>query len=270
MDQADLITRMRRELGDLGEPFQDAFSGTGEQAYYDLSESSIGYLSSVVLTHLGSSRPLTEGHDYELEDAQGRIILLAGPLAQGDVLVVTGVAEGMFSLSELAGFADEAVTMHCHKRFTTARTKDAHGFVQYIDTPVSLATLPEIEELPLTLLGVSFALWALATDAATDVNIDTVEGTHVDRAQRFGQVMSMIDAVMARYHDICEQLNIGLWRIEMADLRRVSRTTSRLVPLYREREYDDYGLAVRELPATDHPNDDPSQIPNPGFGGGWW
>lgn len=270
MQQTDLLARMRRELGDLGTPFQDIFTGTNEAARYDLSQGAIGYLSSVNLTHAGSMRPLTLDRDYELDDTEGRILLLSGPLAMGDILVVTGMAEGMFSLSELAAFAQDAITMHCNDRYTTARTLDSHGFVQFIDTPVKLATLPEIEELPLTLLAVVNALWSLATDAATDVNIDTVEGTHVDRAQRFGQVMSMIDAVTARYHDYCQQLNVGMWRIEMSTLRRVSRTTSRLVPIYREREYDDYGLAVRQLPPVDHPLDDPSDIPNPGFGGGWW
>lgn len=270
MQQSDLLARMRRELGDLGAPFQDVFTGTNESSRYDLSEGAIGYLSSVNLTHDGVTRPLTEGVDYELEDVEGRILLLGGPLAMGDILVVTGTAQGMFSLSELAAFAHDAELQHCNKRYTTARTKDSNGFIKFVDTPVTLATLPEIEELPLTLLAVINALWSLATDAATDINIDTVEGTHVDRAQRFGQVMSMIDAVTARYHDICEQLNIGMWRIEMSTLRRVSRTTSRLVPIYRDREYDDYSFPVRQLPEIDHPNDDPSEIPNPGFGGGWW
>lgn len=272
MQQADLIARMRRELGDRGTPFQDIYMGTGEQGYYDLSESSIGYLSSVTVAQNGATAPLTEGHDYELESVQGRIILLGGydPLPQGAVLVVTGTASGMFSESELAGYASEAIVMHCQDQFSSARTLDSHGFVQYVDTPKALASLPEIEELPLVLLAVANALWGLATDAATDINISTVEGTSVDRSQRFGQLMAMIDAVQARYHDICQQLNVGLWRIEMSDLRRISRTTSRYVPLYRPREFDDYGLAVRELPPIDHPHDDPSEIPNPGFGGGWW
>lgn len=270
MQLQDLIARMRRELGDRGTPFQDIFTGTNEQDRYDLSESSIAFLSSVTLTVNNATTPLTEDRDYELDDEQGRILLLSGPLAQGAILVVTGAASGMFSSSELAEFADEAVTMHCNKRYTSARTQDAHGFIKYIDTPVALGNLPEIEELPLVLLAVVNALWSLATDSATDVDIDTAEGTHVDRAQRFGQIMSMIDAVTARYHDYCQQLNIGMWRIEVSQLRRVSRTTSRLIPIYREREYDDYGGAIRELPPIDHPYDDPSEIPNPGFGGGWW
>lgn len=246
--------------------------GTGEQGYYDLSEGSIAYLTSVTVTEGGSSRPLTEGPDYQLMDTQGRIVLLGvlNPLPQGSILVVTGFGAGMLSQSELLAAARDAQSMFFHKRFSTARSKDAHGFVQYVETPANLASMPEVEQLPLVLLGVVNALWKLATDAASDVDVDTVEGTHIDRGQRFSQLMAMIDAVTARYHDICEQLNIGLWRIEVSDLRRVSRTTSRFVPLYREREYDDYGQAVRQLPPIDHPFDDTSEIPNPGFGGGWW
>lgn len=272
MLEAELIARMRKELGDMGTQFQDLYQGTGEQGYYDLSQGSIGYLSAVTVLQDGATRALTEGADYELQDTQGRIVLLGDldPLPAGVVLSVTGVGQGMFSYSELQRFGREAVVMHCSKRYTEARAMDAHGFVQYVETEASLANLPEIEELPVVLLGVVQALWALATDSATDVDIDTAEGTHIDRGQRFGQIMTMIDANSQRYQDICQQLNIGMWRIEMLDLRRVSRTTSRLVPIYREREYDDYGGAVRQLPPIDHPHDDTSNIPNPGFGGGWW
>ena len=272
MLESELIARMRAELGDLGAPFQDVYMGTGEQGYYDLSQGSIAYLTSVTVTQDGSTGPLTERADYQLMDVEGRIVLLGGvnPLPKGAILVVTGFGSGMLSQSELERCARDAQASFFHKRFASARAKTASGFIEYVDAPAVLATMPDVEELPLVLLGVINALWKLATDSASDVNVDTVEGTHIDRGQRFQQLMAMIDAVTARYHDICQQLNIGLWRIEVTDLRRVSHTTSRLIPIYREREYDDYGLAVRELPPMDHPNDDPSEIPNPGFGGGWW
>lgn len=271
MQETELIARMRAELGDLGTPFQDLYTGTGEQSYYDLSESSIS-AATLRVNVGGVTRTLVEGTDYQLLAAEGRVILLGAldPLPQGAALVVSGQASGMFLTEELEVFAREAVRMHCDKRFTSTRVKDAHGFIEFVDTPMSLENLPEIEELPLTLLAVANALWSLATDAASDVDITTVEGTHVPRSQRFEQLMAMIDAVTARYRDYCQQQNIGFWRIEMVELRRVSRTTSRLIPIYREREYDDYGKAVRQLPPLDHRNDDDSQIPNPGFGGGWW
>lgn len=272
MQESELIARIRAELGDLGAPFQDVYMGTGEQGYYDLSQGSIAYLTSVTVTQNGSSRPLTEGADYQLMDVEGRVVLLGAlnPLPQGAILVVTGLGDGMLSQSELETCARDACASFFHKQFHSARAKDSHGFIQYVDTPASLATIPDVEQLPLVLLGVINALWKLATDSASDVDVDTVEGTHISRAQRFQQLMAMIDATTSRYHDICQQLNVGLWRVEMSDLRRISRTTSRYVPIYRPREYDDYGLAVRELPPIDHPNDDTSEIPNPGFGGGWW
>jgi hypothetical protein len=46
-------------------------------------------------------------------------------------------------------------------------------------------------------------------------------------------------------------LNVGLHRIEVSTLRRESRTTGRLVPLYVPREFDDYSWPERILPPID-------------------
>lgn len=268
---ADVIARVRAELGDLGTPFRDAFGGLGEVGEFDLSESSIAQ-ASVTLVQGGVVTTLVQDRDYELMPAEGRVLLLGSynPLPDNATLIVQGVAAGMFSDAELEVFVGEAVSMHCANRRVTARLKDATGFIRYVETPMILANLPEIELLPLALLAVVNALWAVATDASSDIDITTVEGTHVGRGQRFQQVMAMIDAVSARYKELCEQLQIGFYRIEMGTLRRVSRTTGRFVPLYKEREYDDYSLPVRLIPEVDHRDDDTSDVPDPGYGGGWW
>jgi hypothetical protein len=64
-------------------------------------------------------------------------------------------------------------------------------------------------------------------------------------------------------------LGVGLYAIEVTNLRRVSRTTGRLVPLFREREYDDYTLPERILPpiGPGHQNDDESGVPSHTWGG---
>lgn len=86
------------------------------------------------------------------------------------------------------------------------------------------------------------------------------------RSQRYHQVMAHIAALQQRYQTLSQQMNVGLYRIEMANLRRVSRTTGRLVPLYTEREYDDHTLPTRILPPIDNANEDRSGIPSPVFG----
>jgi hypothetical protein len=266
-----VVDRVRAELGDLSTPFRDAFGGLGEVGEFDLSESSI-IEAQVTYVFGGVSTPLVADRDYTLLSEVGRILLLGAynPLPDNATLIVAGLAQGAFSDTELETFVNEAVLMHCANRRTTLRDRDASGFIRYVETPMTLTTLPEIEFLPLALLATVNALWAMATDASSDIDINTVEGTHVGRGQRFAQLMSMIDAVSARYKELCEQLNVGFYRIEMGTLRRVSRTTGRFVPLYKEREYDDYSLPQRLLPEIDHRDDDTSAIPDPGTTGGWW
>lgn len=268
---AAVTDRVRKELGDLATPFRDAFGGLGEVGEFDLSESSI-IEASVTYLFGGVTTTLVQDRDYNLLPQEGRILLLGAynPLPDNATLIVAGTASGMFSDAELAGFVNEAVLMHCQNRRVTARNRDSNGFIHYVETPMTLATLPEIEFLPLALLATANALWAMATDASSDIDIDTVEGTHIGRGQRFQQLMAMVDAVSARYKELCEQLNIGFYRIEMGTLRRVSRTTGRLIPVYKEREYDDYSLPQRLLPEIDHRDDDTSAIPDPGTTGGWW
>jgi hypothetical protein len=82
--------------------------------------------------------------------------------------------------------------------------------------------------------------------------------------------MAQIDAVDARYREYCQQLNVGFYRVEVTDLRRISLTTSRFTPIYIEREFDDYTLPQRRLPVIDHRDDDTSGIPDAGWEGGYW
>lgn len=267
----DIVTRVRQELGDLGVPFRNAFAGTGEQGELDLTESSISQCT-VTWIQGAAVTTLVADRDYQLLPTEGRVLLLGAhnPLPEGVTLLVEGQAGGMFTDPEVEVFANEAIRMHCANRRISRRTKDPTGFIRIVELPLTLANLPEIELLPLSLLATVNALWALATDASTDIDISTADGTAVPRSQRFRQIMAQIDAVDARYRDYCQQLNIGFYRIEMTELRRISRTTARYVPLYIEREFDDYSFPVRRLPEIDHRDDDVSGIPDAGWEGGYW
>ena len=61
----------------------------------------------------------------------------------------------------------------------------------------------------------------------------------IPRSQRYQQLTDMIAKRWEQYRTLCAQLNIGLWRIEMGNLRRTSRTTNKLVPIYMPQEIDD-------------------------------
>ena len=104
---------------------------------------------------------------------------------------------------------------------------------------MSIGAIPAVEEYPVAILSTIEALWALATDASFDINITAPDGVVIPRSQRWQQLTSMIQQRQDQYKQLCSALNIGLWRIQMGTLRRVSRHTNKLVPIYMAQEIDD-------------------------------
>lgn len=269
-DRSKILARVRTELGDFGSSFRDVFLGTSELDSYDLSVINVSGVD--VSAKLGEVvTPLSTPAHYTVDARSGRI-LLAGeyaPLGDAVTLTVTGTTFGMFSDDDLNQLMDEAILMHADGRTTRRRYRDPHGFIRFADEAMTLESLPAVEELPLALLVTVNALWVLSTDAAGTTDVNTSDGTHVDRRGRYEQVINQIALVSERYADICASLNVGLNRIEMFDLRRVSRMTGRLVPLFKAQEYDDFSLPVRKIPAVDSKNEDDSNIPSIAYWG-WW
>lgn len=266
----NIISRVRVELGDTGAPFSDTFLGTGLVSQFDLTDFNVW---NVYVTWVKNQVPvpLVMGTDYVLNTQEGRIFLIgaSAPLPQGDNLLVSGLAGGMFSDDELALFINDAVLQHTLGRFVKTRFRDTNGFIRYVDNPMDLSNVPSVEGVLIALRAAIEALWALATDASTDVDISSADGTTVPRTQRYRQLRQQIDGMTERYNQLCNMLNVGLNRIEMSKIRRVSRTTNRLVPIFVDREYDDYELPKRQLPVIDERDEDTSNIPSPVFGGMW-
>lgn len=267
----DLITRVRGELGDRLQPFRDLFRGTGDVSQYELSTGQVQTTGLVVETVAGTTTTvLTSPANYTLDSANG-IIDLTVPLPLDTLLMVNGSSYELFSDEELTQKVTDAFAQHGRGRVVSVRFRDTSGFIRYDQAPLTLANLPVEEELPVALLATLEALWTLSTDAATDINVTTTDGTTVDRAQRFAQLQTQIAAVQSRYELLCQKLEIGMFAIEVTNLRRVSRTTNRLVPQFREQEYDDYSLPTRILPpiGPGHQNDDESGIPSQTMYGYW-
>lgn len=261
--EAEIISRVRLELGDQPEPFRQSYRGTGTQDEFDLPVSRVSSSTLNVYTINGVAiTNLVFGQDYTLDPENGVVRLTVAP-AQDILIVAEGTAFGMFTDEEIASFVTDATLQHTNERVITVRYVDGHGFTRYDRTPISLVNLPEVENLPLSLLATIEALWALSTDAATDIDITTSEGTHVSRAQRFAQLRVQIDVLTQKYQLLCQQLGLGLFKIETSTLRRVSRTTNRLVPIFVEREYDDSGPIERILPPIDRRDADEDGPPSP-------
>lgn len=268
--EADLINRVRQEIGDQSEPFRQTYRGTGFQSQFDLPSERVSTTGLSVFTTDAITNPNTPANstlvinvDFTL-DADNGIIQLTNPLPKDWMLTAQGVAFGMFTDDELAQFVRDAVLQHTSGgESQTVRYRDGDGFIKYEVTATTLANLPAVEELPVAMLAAINCLWTLLIDASTDIDITTAEGTHIPRSQRFVQLQNLIAALTDRYKSLSALLGVGLYRVEMTNLRRVSRQTGRLVPLYVEREYDDNTMPERIVAPIDRRDADPDGPPSP-------
>ncbi len=260
----DIINRVRIELGDPIQPFRTLALCDGFTTWFDLPKQQIVPGSEVVEIQQGVTiTTLVNGTGYQIDYLLGQLQLLGTPPVNNDVLIVSGTSWAMFNDSDITTYIGDAMNEHCFNRTITERRRDGFGFTVYRETPITLANLPAIEEPLVAWLATIHALWTLASDASTDASIQTAEGTVVDRATRYQQLMRQISALTERYQEFAGQLNVGPLRWETLQLRRTSTRTGRLVPVFKPREYDDPRWPQRELPPIDHRNDDNSGIPSP-------
>lgn len=92
------------------------------------------------------------------------------------------------------------------------------------------------------------ALYSVMIECSLDIDVNTPEGVGLPVTQRFHQVQSLLygaGGLAGKYASKAGNLGVGLDRIEMITLTRTSRTTNRLVPKYRPREWDDARIPTR-------------------------
>lgn len=259
----DAISRVRLELGDPLQPFLSNYLGDGRTSLYDLPKQNIqDETLSVMIINGAITTNLVLGPDYQVNEELG-FLQLTNPVPANATIVIGGQAWGMFTDDDLEIYINDSVNQHTFNRFVEERYRDKRGFITFRETDMNLKNLPAIEEPLVVMLSTYNCLWVLANDAATDADIQTAEGTFINRTTRYRQLMDHLRDLQERYERYCGQLNVGVFRIETLKLRRVSRTTGRLVPLFRDREYDDHRWPLREIPPIDHHNDDGSGIPSP-------
>lgn len=89
------------------------------------------------------------------------------------------------------------------------------------------------------------ALYTLANDSAFDIDIISPDGVSIPRSERFRQLNEMVQIRKDQYKELCAMLGLGMYRIETLNLRRISRMTNRLVPIYRPQEVEDWSIPQR-------------------------
>lgn len=241
-----LVSRVRLELGDLATNFTTTLTGTGGTEYY-VKAKPLEILGLSVKVN-GVTQPQNGvGATGYTVDAMRGVITLNTAAATTDTIVVSGVHYRYFTTDDLTTFVSTAITQHTYNR------TDNYG------RQMTVTLLPGVEEYPIVILASVEALWALATDASFDINITAPDGVVIPRNQRFTQLSQIIAQRKAQYTELCAALNIGLYRIEMATLRRVSRTTNKLVPVYVPQEIDD----SRKPERVYVPNDLMGRVPTP-------
>ena len=219
---SDLVSRVRMELGDLPKEFNATLKGDGVEKNFNVKQRPVDPTTLVVKVN---GTPIAQPSGYTVEEQHGVIHFATAP-ALNAVIAVSGTTYRYFVNTDIEQFVLTAVGQHTYNR------TDSYG------SAVTIAKLPIVEEYPLIILSTIEALWTLATDSAFDINI-MADGVTIPRDQRYSQLTNMIQQRWDQYKQLSSALNIGLWKIEMGTLRRVSRITNKLVPVYIPQEIDD-------------------------------
>ena len=224
---SSLGSRLRTEIGDIGKSFVYQFTADGITNRFLIPYSPLDGLNLSILQD-----GVNVSDEVEVEEATGYIVFDTKPNAD-DVIVVAGNYYRYFTDNEIEQFVSTAFTEH------SAYHTDAYG------RTVSLTNLPVLEEYPVVVYAATLALYALANDAAFDINVFAPDGVTIPRSERYQQLMQMVQARQSQYRELCSQLGIGMYKIDVFSLRRISKTTNRYVPIYQPMEVDDRSTPAR-------------------------
>lgn len=218
---AQLIDRVRLELGDAGKSFVTQFVADGTTNRYRLNYSP---LEGPTLRVFRNAIDVSD--ECSVEESTG-VLVTDALFDDGDEVVVSGTYYRYFTAAELETFVLTALEQHA------ARKTDALG------RKITIDNLPTLEEYPVALYATTLALYTLATDASFDINIFGPDGVTIPRSERYRQLMDMIQSRKEQYRELCTQLGIGMYSIEVFSLRRISKRTNRYVPVYQPQDYTD-------------------------------
>lgn len=224
---SSLVDRVRLELGDLGKSFVTQFVADGTTNRFKLHYSPLDAASVFVFV---------DGSDYTsnsyIEESTG-VLVTNDVLADGVEVTVSGTYYRYFTASELGSLVNDAVLQH------TANHVDSVG------RKITVENLPQIDEYPVSVYATTLALYTLANDAAFDIDIAAPDGVSIPRSERYRQLMEMVGQRQAQYKDLCVQLGLGMYSIDVFTFRRISKATGRFVPVYKPQEIDDRSYPER-------------------------
>lgn len=229
MSTVSITKRTRMMVQDTGVPFAANIPVDGVSTVFDLPVESISetaYPPQVSLDGVIISNQSTP--QYIIDYKHGVIAFNSPPGPAGAIIGVQGWYYFYFDDDEVAQAVTDGFDLHVQDQDPP----------RYIDPVLGQKGINQNEQYCVSILAAVELLWFLATDSSQLVDIHTPEGVTIPRSQRFEQVYRQVTALQEEYKTIAGALGVGLWRIEILFQRRVSYTTNRLVPLYREQEYN--------------------------------
>ena len=228
-----LVSRVRLELGDMGKSFVTQFVADGTTNRFKLHYAPLDHTQiQVYILPVGGSNAEVPTSQIHVEESTGVIVLDTVP-GDGDEVTVSGTYYRYFTNTELGNLVTDAVLQH------------SAGHTDSLGRPITVDTLPPVEEYPASIYAVTLALYTLATDASFDIDIAAPDGVSIPRSERYRQLMDMVSARQGQYRDLCVQLGVGMYKIDVFTFRRISKATGRYVPVYKPQEVDDRSYPAR-------------------------
>jgi hypothetical protein len=224
---SSLVDRVRLELGDQGKSFVTQFVADGTTNRFRLNYSPLD-ATTVYVYQDGVDVTSTS----YVEESTG-VLVVDGLPADGIEFRVVGTYFRYFTAADLTSIVETALGQH------------SSGHTDSVGRALTAANLPFVEEYPVVIYATTLALYTLATDASFDIDIQAPDGVSIPRSERYRQLMDMVAARQSQYRELCVLLGLGMYKVEVLTLRRQSKATGRLVPVYKPQEVDDRSYPQR-------------------------
>jgi len=221
---SEISTVARNYLRDFPKFFQLDFEAVGRT--FDLGHTNVDSTKIWVATYLNPTTTVVASSAYSLDDRNGLLRLTTTP-ATGVKLLVEGYYYEWLLPADLTFYSQVALDQHLHNL-----DFEAEQLSTVVKDVIGMDALIE-------------ALWGLMTEYSRDIDVTTTEAVHIPASQRFRMVQQLLQYWTSEYEKKARALNIGLERLEVFNLRRISKTTNRLVPIEKSRELGDYGPIER-------------------------